>query len=152
MDELVSVLRQEYPHLVFTPGTQCYWSPQNKTITYIVRHDEIDCGSLLHEVGHAVLEHTTYDSDIELLQKEMQAWEVAREMAARYSVIIDDERVQSCLDSYRDWISRRSTCPDCHIKTLQDSPESYTCFNCHATWRVTPARHHRSYRRKIKTA
>jgi len=133
-------------------GSQCYWSPETQTIVYEAGGANAHIWSVLHELGHALLGHTSYKSDIELLQKEMLAWEKARELARAYAVHIDNDHVQECLDSYREWLSRRSTCPNCRIKTLQTSPESYQCFNCSLTWRVTPARHSRTYRRKTKTA
>lgn len=152
MDHLIKLLRAAYPDFTFVPGARCCWSPETKTIVYTnSKKNRTDAWSILHELGHALLGHTTYDNDIELLQKEMLAWEKARSLASQYNLPIDEEYIQNCLDSYREWLSRRSTCPHCHVKSLQASPDSYQCFNCTQTWHVTPARHSRTYRRKIKT-
>lgn len=153
MDPFIKLLSEAYPSLTFISSSRCYWSPETRTIAYTSGgQGHVDKWSVLHEIGHALLDHASYDSDVELLQKEMLAWEKARSLALEYDIPIDDEHIQDCLDSYREWLSRRSTCPNCHIKTLQTSSDSYQCFNCAQTWNVTPARHSRTYRRKTKTA
>jgi len=153
MDPFVKLLSMAYPDLLFKAGSQCYWSPETRTITYTCteEHGNINKWSLLHEVGHALLGHASYNSDIELLQKEMFAWEKARTLAASYRISIDEAYIQNCLDSYREWLNRRSTCPNCRVKTLQVSADHYQCYNCSLMWSVTPARHNRTYRRTSKT-
>jgi hypothetical protein len=60
-------------------------------------------------------------------------------------VIIDEEHIQNCLDTYRDWLHKRSTCPRCDSHGLQTS-EQYKCYNCRAVWRVGNERFCRAYR------
>lgn len=146
MDTLLNTLRNDYPTINFIIGTHCFWSPQNQTITYTEDKNKESVWGVLHELGHALLGHTTYKTDAELVQKEMLAWEKAHELAEAYGVTLDDEYVQDCLDSYRDWINKRSTCPTCGVKTVSTGSNIYKCFNCQASWAVTPARHHRPYR------
>jgi hypothetical protein len=53
------------------------------------------------------------------------------------------------LDTYRDWLYKRSICPTCTAKCLQQGDfVHYRCFNCHTTWRVTASRFCRAYRRQ----
>ena len=147
MESLVEKLRLGHPDLLFIAGQTCCWSPEKNTIVYTTGSGQEDAWSLLHELGHALLGHKDYKTDLELLQKEMLAWEKARELAPQHNITIEDGYIQNCLDSYRDWLAKRSTCPQCGIKTMASrTKNSYRCFNCHAIWMVSDARHHRPYR------
>lgn len=146
MEELLKLLCRDYPGLRFEPSTRCYWSPQHNTVFYDNDEHTSKAWGLLHELGHALLGHSDYCNDLDLLQKEILAWEEAKSLGKKYGVIIDDSYIEDCLDTYRDWLHKRSTCPQCGIKALANSEYSYSCFNCGATWRVSPARHHRPYR------
>lgn len=103
--------------------------------------------SLLHETGHALLDHTSYKADFELLRLEVEAWERAKLLAADLDVAIDEDHIQDCLDTYRDWLFKRSICPQCNTKCLQQGDfVHYRCFNCHTVWRVSSSRFCRAYR------
>jgi hypothetical protein len=148
MEALVNNLRQSFPSLQFTAGPTFYWSPETNEVFYTSKSKEPKhIWSLLHETGHAVLEHTSYKADIELLQLEIAAWEKAKELAASVGIKIDESHIQDCLDTYRDWLYSRSICPTCTTKCLQQSDMAhYRCFNCHTVWGVTPSRFCRAYR------
>jgi hypothetical protein len=155
MESLIAKLRKDFPALSFAAGEDHFWSPHKKRITYTIE-DQSDSSnkywSLLHEVGHAILGHQTYKSDFELLQLEVAAWEKACSLAKRYGLSVDEDHIQNCLDSYRDWLHRRSTCPVCGNHSLQDSARSYQCFNCQTRWGVSVSRFCRPYRRlQLKT-
>jgi NADH pyrophosphatase NudC (nudix superfamily) len=145
---MIEELNKLVPDIEFSIGEQFCWSPKERKITY--SKDQIDnegCWALLHETGHALLGHLSYKTDYELLKMEVSAWEKAKELANRLGIEIVEEHIQQCLDSYRDWLSRRSTCPACGTKALQeDTSNSYSCFNCHACWQVSPSRFCRAYR------
>lgn len=148
MDKLLTQLTTDYPSLSFEAGGSFCWSPRNRKITYKAKARGIVASySLLHEVGHATLEHKRYKLDFELLELEVAAWEQAKRLAGSYGLSINEDHIQDCLDSYRDWLYRRSVCPSCTAKALQqDDMPTYRCFNCHATWRVAPSRFCRPYR------
>ena len=149
MQPLVAKLQAQFSDLRFATGPQFSWSPETNEIFY----KESARGpravwSLLHETGHALLQHTSYRADFELLQLEVAAWERARELAADLKITIDEDHIQDCLDTYRDWLYKRSICPNCATKSLQQGDfVHYRCHNCHTTWRVTPSRFARAYRR-----
>lgn len=147
MKELVLKLQRSYPTLSFVEGATFQWSPAQKEITYTKGSDESNMWSLLHEVSHALLEHATYTSDMELLQKEVQAWEYAQKLSTEYAISIDQDFVQDCLDSYRDWLYKRSSCPSCSLQGVQSSSGQYSCINCNHTWVVSAERFCRPYRR-----
>ncbi len=148
MGTLVSKLRQDYPGLVFTQSSVASWSPQSRQIFYSNSRKTRDVWSLLHELGHALLGHNSYESDVELLHKELAAWHKASDVGKKYGILIDEEHIQNCLDTYRDWLHKRSSCPDCQKHGLQQSKGLYNCLNCRATWKVSSERFCRPYRLK----
>ena len=150
MHTLITKLQAEFPTLLYKSSDQFYWSPETKEIFY----NESSKGkeakwSILHETGHALLNHDSYKADFELLRLEIAAWDKAQIIAKKYKIKIDENHIQDCLDTYRDWLYKRSICPNCTTKSLlQGDYVHYRCFNCHATWRVTASRLCRAYRRQ----
>lgn len=150
MTGLVERLQLAHPQLHFIPAESFYWCPETAEVYYDTnRIDEVSGSwSLLHETSHALLGHESYKADIELLHLEVAAWNHAVSNAATYDITVDDEYVQDCLDTYRDWLYRRSLCPGCGSQCLQaDASSHYRCFNCHTRWHVSPSRFCRAYRR-----
>jgi len=146
MEELVLKLQRDHPGLLFKPGRSHCWSPENGRISY-GRMEEHSIEGLLHELGHARMGHEGYVSDIELLQKEVEAWEEALQLARLYNVTFDMDHMEDCLDTYRDWLYKRSMCPNCLGTGLQKDHRHYYCLNCTQVWRVTASRFCRPYRR-----
>lgn len=148
IDGFVVQLKKDYPQFKFKHGANDVWSPSNKTIFYNfnlpLRKLQY---SLLHELSHALLGHTDYTNDFELLKMETEAWHKAAEIGQKYDVEISNDHIQNCLDTYRDWLHRRSACPKCGMHVLQSSPTHYRCFNCQTEWSVTDKRFTRAYRR-----
>lgn len=145
---MLEQLQSRFPELQFVAGSRFCWSPRTHEIMYDqARSDESAIWSLLHETGHALLNHESYLADFELLKIEMAAWQKARELAVELGVQIDEDHVQDCLDTYRDWLYKRSICPRCNTKALQQNDYAhYRCYNCHTVWKVTPSRFCRAYR------
>lgn len=102
--------------------------------------------ALIHEVAHAVLDHQGYKTDAGLLMLEVEAWEKARELGSGLKVEIEAEHIQECLNTYRDWLYARSTCPTCMLNSLQVEETEYFCLNCSTRWSVSGARFCRPYR------
>lgn len=146
MEQLVRKLRRDHPKLVFTVGEAHCWSPRHNQIFYTGDDEQSNIACLLHELGHARLGHQGFHSDVELLRKEVDAWQEALQLAARYGVEIDTAHIQDSLDTYRDWLFRRSQCPRCRSTGVQQAARNYTCLNCSATWEVSTSRLSRPYR------
>jgi predicted RNA-binding Zn-ribbon protein involved in translation (DUF1610 family) len=146
---LIERIAADYPQFKFQPGKQEHWSPKTRTITYQVTDstDEPSYG-LLHELAHALLGHNSYKTDFELLKLESLAWREAAKLGRKYGLKIDEDHIQNCLDTYRDWLHRRSKCPTCGTHVLQTDASTYRCFNCGTSWQVSSGRFARSYRRK----
>jgi hypothetical protein len=146
--EIVERLSVLFPDISYRPGKRFSWSPETSEIFYDNGKPTASCTwSLLHETGHALLEHNCYDADLELIRLEIAAWEKAKEIATELGIAIDENHIQDCLDTYRDWVYQRSVCPRCNNKSLQlEDIVHYQCFNCHLVWKVTPSRFCRTYR------
>lgn len=131
-------LINSFSDLNFLPGRVFLWSPSSQTITYDPRRIESAGGqiALLHEIGHARLDHRYYKYDMELLRMEMDAWDVARDFAPQFGLAIDEAHIAGCIASYDEWLSKRATCPGCHNFSLQRDRSSYRCFACGQAWRV----------------
>lgn len=151
MEQLLKSLRAHYPTLTFQPGENFCWSPKDQVVYYTPDTSHADTWTLLHEASHGILQHTTFKSDFELLRLEIAAWELARKLAAKHNIIIDDDHIEDCLDTYRDWLHKRSLCPVCAVKSLQINERTYGCVNCSTTWRVSNNRLCRPYRRTVRT-
>jgi hypothetical protein len=149
MQLTIKKLTTSYPSLKFVPGKQFCWSPETNEVIYNSKSDGSKATwSLLHETGHALLGHASYQADLELLRLEVAAWDEAKRLARQLNTSIDEEHIQDCLDTYRDWLYKRSICPNCNTKCLQQGDfVHYRCFNCHTTWRVTASRFCRAYRK-----
>jgi hypothetical protein len=136
---LANKLQRDFPALTFLAGDEFRWSPHDNIIFYDQSSD--DCASLLHEVAHATLGHTGYTKDIELIEMERDAWErAATQLATAYTTNIEDELIQDSLDTYRDWLHARSTCPHCKATGIQTQRDQYKCLACTTKWRVNEAR------------
>lgn len=136
---LLDRLTADYPELTFQAGDHDRWSPAEQTVYY----DQAakDSATLLHELSHALLKHIDYDKDIGLIDMERDAWAYAADtLGPKYGVAIDDDIVQDSLDSYRDWLHARSTCPTCSSTGIQTQSNGYKCVACRATWLVNDAR------------
>lgn len=150
LDAVLRLISESIPGLTIQPGDNLHWSPKNNSVTYRAgdMSDENIWG-LLHEAGHALLKHTNYRSDTELMIMEVAAWEAALQLASESGITLDDNHIQDCLDTYRDWLHQRSTCPRCGIVTFQQDKSTYRCYNCRKTWTVSTSRLCRPYRLSV---
>lgn len=150
IDSLLERIRTDYPDVSFVESANFSWHAGRRNVSFKKAGGNIEHNmwALLHELGHALLAHADYKHDMELLQIEVAAWEKARELAENYSLQIDEDYLQDCLDSYRDWLHLRATCPTCYGRALQTTASRYSCFNCQAQWKVTRSRLCRPYRRR----
>lgn len=137
---LINKLAAEYPQFTFAKGDAFQWSAEHNTITF--REDDSDAGpQLLHELSHALLQHKTYERDIKLIGLERDAWEYAKEtLSENYNTPIADDIIQTSLNSYRDWLHARSTCPTCTATGIEITKKTYRCPACQGEWGVNEAR------------
>lgn len=140
-NSLVAKLRRDFPEVNLESGDDFYWSPTNSTVYYRDEADGAAQATLLHEISHALLDHRQFKRDIDLLKIERQAWDHARTvLAPRYNLSIDETTVEQMIDTYRDWLHARSTCPNCSLTGVQTAEATYHCLGCAQSWRVNDAR------------
>jgi hypothetical protein len=135
---LIKKLKTAYPRFIFKQADDYLWSPSEQAVYF--SDDNNGHGYLLHELSHGLLRHVDYSHDIELIAMERAAWDKAVELAKDYNLDINDETIESNLDSYRDWLHARSTCPVCSATGLQTKKLTYSCPACSHKWRVNEAR------------
>ena len=135
----------------FAKADEFYWSAENNTVYYDPErlHTAEGVYRLIHEIGHAANNHKNFLSGIQLLSLEAEAWESARQIAEQYDVVIAEDYIEKCLDSYRDWLHTRSTCPACKTVSVEATENQYKCFNCLQKWTVSSDQRTRCYRQKI---
>lgn len=149
-NSLVAKLQEDYPNINITAHNgAAYWSASQRTVFYNPREPHANW-VLLHEVSHALLDHASYRKDIELLAMERDAWHYATTiLAPRYDLQIDTDYIEDNLDSYREWLHAKSTCPRCQLNGVEIASRHYRCAACGHEWRVNEARtcHIRRYHR-----
>jgi len=134
-------LRATFPHISFQESDTFRWSPTAKTVYVAPLRTEADLYTLLHETGHALSNHVHYTQDLRLIKMEREAWDVAKEqLAPLFDTSISDQVVEGALDSYRDWLTARSRCPECNQTGVQQDETHYRCLVCSSIWRVNDAR------------
>ena len=152
LKKLLSQFAQDFPTLTFVESQKSYWDPNTNTIYY--RHNDSDkmtAWSIVHELGHQSLGHLKYRTDLELVEMEVAAWQAAKNIARTYKLDIDDSYIEDCLDTYRDWLHERSTCPTCTLNGVEKIPGTYRCINCRGIWHVSRSRFCRIYRKQVAT-
>lgn len=139
-NSLLNKLRKDYPHFSFAVADMFWWSPKEQTI-HVDQSAENFEAFCLHELSHAILGHQGYIHDIELVKMEREAWDyVTNTLAPTYDIAVNSELIQDNLDTYREWMHMRSTCPQCKTTGLQMKSQHYHCLGCGHSWVVNEAR------------
>lgn len=91
----------------------------------------------LHELGHALSNHKDYNIDVERLKAESEAWQHAKTLIKThekwqkdYKISWDEDFAENELDSYRDWLHKKSKCKNCGLTMFQTDDKKYHCPNC----------------------
>ena len=127
-NKLLGRLKTDYPDFLFKNGQKFAFRPPK---TIFIGPPQPNFALLtLHELAHAFCKHKSYDTHIERLKMESEAWERAKTLAAHYGITWDDDFVQSQLDTYRDWLHTKSLCKTCHLTRFQTPDGAYHCPRC----------------------
>ena len=126
--ELLEKLRADFPELYFKRGRKFAFRPPR---TIVVGPEEPnDSLLILHELGHALCKHRDFKTDARRLKMEREAWEKARELCGLYEVVYDEGVVENELDTYREWLDKKSRCPSCGLTRFQSPDGAYHCPRC----------------------
>ena len=135
---LIENLRADFPQFNFVAGEDFHWNFETQTIFFTDSPDFE--AQILHELGHALNSHANFEMDVQLLQMEVEAWQTAREISKKYGIKISDDLVENHLDTYRDWLHKRSLCPNCLVNGFQQTDLNYKCPACRAVWQTNDSR------------
>ena len=135
---LIEKLRADFPQFNFAAGEDFHWNFETQTI-FFTNSPDFET-QILHELGHALNSHSDFEMDVELLQMEVEAWQTSREISEKYGIKISDNSVENHLDTYRDWLHKRSLCTNCLVNGFQQSDLSYKCPTCRTVWSVNDSR------------
>ena len=124
-EKLLEQIKLDYPEFRFVSGKRFSFRPPRTIVvgTEVANWEP----QLLHELAHALLKHRSFDNDIKRLRMEADAWEKAQELAAHYFIKIDENFIQTELDTYRDWLHKKSRCPECGLTRFQTPDGRYHC-------------------------
>lgn len=126
--EFFALLQQDYPEYRFIQGRKFTFRPPR---TIVIGSPEPYARLLtLHELGHALSGHHHFDTDIKRLKMELEAWEKARSLSAKYKLTFNENLMQRELDTYRDWLHQKSRCPDCGLTRFETPDGQYHCPRC----------------------
>ena len=121
-------VKGDFPEFLFRDGKKFAFRPPR---TIVVGPEETnDRLLLLHELGHAVSSHRFFGTDAERVKMEREAWEKARGFCDKYGVSYDEEIVERELDTYRDYLDKKSRCPKCGLTRFQTPDSVYHCPRC----------------------
>ena len=121
-------LKSSYPDFSFRPGRKFLFRPP-KSIYYLEDNENFRF-LLLHELAHALLGHFSFDTSLERLKLERDAWEKTRVLCSELSVPFLDSLAEAELNTYRDWHHQKTLCKTCGLSCLEVSSESLYCPFC----------------------
>lgn len=148
---LVAKLSHDFPNVSFVKDDLSRWSAVESTVYYNLTEPHVDW-IILHELSHACLKHTQYTRDIALLAMERDAWQHAADaLAPRYGITIDEDFIEDHLDTYRDWLHAKSTCPACTQNGMEYARKRYRCLACGHEWRTNNGTQTRIRRYTVNT-
>lgn len=131
-------IKSDYPSLRFVSGRKFAYRPPRTIVfpdgfeeaSFDVSSDTPEALLLMHELGHALCHHRSFKTEVGRLKMEVEAWEKARELCPTYGVFVDDELIETELDSYRDWLHQKSRCPECGLTRFQTPDGNFHCPRC----------------------
>ena len=135
LNRLVSL----YPNFTFRAGKKFKFRPQ-KTIYYIppevfeleTPKDSLETFPLLlcHELAHALLGHFSYSTDLERLKIEVSSWEETKSLCKKFKIPFSEELATLELDTYRNWLDKKSRCKTCGMTRFETPDGKYLCPRC----------------------
>ena len=128
--DLVVRLMRDFPEINFVFGQRFKFRPPKTIIIAREGDGTFRDLLLLHEVGHALSGRFEFKTEVERLKIEVEAWEKARELCVRYGIKADEELIQGELDSYREWLHKKSRCPVCGLTRFQTPDSAWHCPGC----------------------
>lgn len=139
--KFVRLLERDYKEVEFRWGQPrfSYRLKNGKKVVFL-GEPQPNFGLLaLHELGHALCEHKDYNTHVERLKIESEAWEMAKTVYSNYATNThladilpewNEDIVQEKLDTYREWLHNKSLCKKCGLTMYQTKDGKYHCPRC----------------------
>ena len=133
--DFIEALKSEFGQFNFISGNRFKWKSPNSIYFEANSDYSFNYFALLtlHELGHALSGHKDYKTDIERLRIESEAWQRAKHEIndhKNWGVKYDEDFVEGELDSYRDWLHKKSLCKKCGLTRFQTADGKYHCPSC----------------------
>lgn len=129
--DFVKQLIIDHPNFSYQIGKKFAFRPEK---TIILGPPQLNFAlQTLHELGHALSKHKDYNTHIERLKIESEAWERAKALYSTYQnppIKWLDEYVEDSLDTYRCWLHAKSLCKKCGLTRYQSPDGVYHCPRC----------------------
>ena len=129
----LETLKTYFPNFSFKPGRKFLFRPK-KSIFYLEDNENFRL-LLLHELSHALLGHFSYETSLERIKIERDAWGKTRSLCKTYGVPFSEEFAETELNSYRDWLHQKTLCKTCGLTCLEINSESLYCPFCQKTYK-----------------
>ena len=123
-------VKDDYPLIRFVSGRKFAYRPPRTVVIPSDSDESCDSLLLLHEMGHAILKHRDFRTEVGRLKMEVMAWEKAKELATVYEIPIDENLIENELDTYRNWLHQKSRCPNCGLTRFQTPDGVFHCPKC----------------------
>ena len=124
----LATLQSVYPELIFKPGRKFLFRPP-RTINYLQDNENFRL-LLLHELAHALLGHSSYQTSLQRLKLERDAWARTRQLCAKHHVPFSESLAEAELNTYRDWHHQKTLCKTCGVSCLELNAKSLYCPFC----------------------
>ena len=131
--EFLKNLKTEYLEFSFKPGPKFLFRPR-KTIYYLEEDSNFRL-LLLHELAHALLGHFSYETSLERLEIERDAWEKTGKLCKTYSIPYLEEFAEEELDTYRNWTHQKTLCKNCGLTCIEIDLRHLYCPFCQKTYK-----------------
>lgn len=135
----LNLIISSYPNFTFLSGKKFKFRPK-KTIYYIspeifereIPKDSLETFPLLlcHELAHASLGHFSYSTNLERLKIESEAWEETKNLCKKFNLPFSEELAELELNTYRNWLEKKSLCKICGMTRFETKNEGYLCPRC----------------------
>lgn len=140
LKNLLNHLKTAYPNFRFKVGSRFKYRYPNQ----ISLENPENSGTppaffalqTLHELGHALCKHKNYQTDVQRLKIEREAWEAAKTAYEnlpndlKNTLKWDEDYIEDSLDTYRDWLHKKSICKTCGLTCYQTDDGAYHCPRC----------------------
>ena len=129
---LLLSITNKYPQFTFKPGQKFLFRPPH-TIHYVIGEKNFRF-LLLHELAHALLGHFSYQTSLERLKIERDAWDYTRSLCSEEKIPVLETVAEAELDTSRNWVHQKTLCKKCGLSCIEVNKTTLFCPKCQKTY------------------